>query len=617
MANRNSLKPRAVLRILATSDVHGVLASGEGSGPSTGGLSRIATLVEALREQSDNCLLLDNGDFLQGTPLCDFVAAGDISTADGHPVIRAMNYMRYDAVGLGNHEFDYGLPFLKATLQKATFPVIGTNVSCDSQPWRDQIVLEHPLVDQYEKVHLVKIGLFSVMPEQVVAWNGHLKDQLATRDITQAAVDSAKALRETGAQVVIAMAHSGIGDASAEVRQENAAIPIAMTADIDAIICGHTHQQLPDAARAKVDCVDFPSGQICGVPAVMPGSNGAFLGEISLELEFDQGRLGITAARSKLHPTAPQNDTYSPKQDPVLVKMFHKHEIDSAALQHEQIGYFDLPIHSYYARLPGDSAVALVAQAQLDYAQRELEAHLPKGIPVLSAASPFKSGGRGGPDNFVSIPKGPVTRFDLNDLHPFQNTLVAKKIAGGLLQEWLEMSVSCFNQIHPGTSDNQLRDMSFPCYGFDTVFGVTYAIDLTQPARYNVLGKQVSSGHRIKELCLRGMPVNQDQTFIMLTTSYRAGGGGNFPNVHACTQLDIPTLDCRALLADFIAGGVTSSCLPPSPWRFSPIPDASAWADIGPGALPYVAQGHLPDIEISAGSINDAGFVPFAVKFPD
>lgn len=617
MAYGNSERPRAVLRILATTDVHGALASGECVGGADGGLSRIATLVNAIREQSENSLLLDNGDFLQGTPLCDFVAAGDIPMENGHPVIRAMNFMRYDAVGLGNHEFDYGLPFLKAALQDANFPVIGTNVACANQPWRNQIILERPLQDQNGLTHRVKIGLFSVMPEQVVSWNGHLKDQLTTKDITQTAVVAAKALRESGAHIVIALAHSGVGGSSVEPRQENAVIPMAMAADIDALICGHTHQKLPDPTLANTECVDFSRGHICGVPAVMPGFNGAFLGEIALDLEFDERQVNITEARSKLHVATPQVDTDGPKQDPTLVQMMRQHELRSSALRDEVVGYSDLPIHSFYSRLPGDIAVALVAHAQLDYVQRELEAYLPKGIPLLSAASPFKGGGRGGPDNFVSIPKGPVTRLDLNALHPFQNTLVAMRITGGRLRDWLEMSASCFSQICPGTSDNQLRDMSFPCYGFDTVFGVTYAIDLTQPARYDVLGKQISSGQRIKALSLHGAPVHKDQPFIMLTTSYRAGGGGNFPNVDTCPRLDIPTRDCRAILEDYVVRGVTSTSLPASPWRFSPIPGASARADIGPGALPLVAQKNLPEVEITEGTISDAGFVPFAVKFTD
>lgn len=616
MPHSASEKSRIALHILATSDVHGALRSGESNTPPTGGLSRIATLVDGIRKTTPNSLLLDNGDFLQGTPICDLVAEGAIPLAGGHPVISAMNQLGYDAVGLGNHEFDYGLSFLHDTLRHAGFPVIGSNVSCPAQPWCNHIILERLLNDGGGGgEHIVKIGVLSVMPEQVIAWNAsHLKGQLTTQDITDAARQTAKILRQAGAQIVIGLVHSGIGGVTAEARQENAAIPIAQTAEIDAMICGHTHQVLPDAGRAPTDHVDYANGQICGVPAAMPGFDGAYLAQITLQMELQGDHLNIVAAESKLLPATPHADTDNPGEDLALVRLAREAEAACIDLLNEPVGRLQLPIHSYFSRLPGDPAVALVAQAQLEFAKRNWAEYLPSDVPLISTASPFKGGGRGGPNNFACVPPGHVTRQDLTSLHPFQNTLVALEITGAQLKEWLEMSASNFNQIRPGTQDGQLRDTGFPCYGFDTVFGVTYAIDLAQPAKYNVLGKVVSEGHRIRDLSWQETPVAADQRFILLTTSYRAGGGGNFPEAHALRQIDIPAMDSRKILAGFVAKGIGSADLPKSPWRFTQIPDARACTLIGPGVLPFFAQGHRPEIEITAGSVDEKGFIPFSVN---
>ncbi|WP_265018802.1 5'-nucleotidase C-terminal domain-containing protein [Cognatishimia activa] len=606
------------LTILATSDVHGVLVSGNENAPTQGGLSRIATLVDRIRDEQPNCLLFDNGDFLQGTPICDFVASGDIQLKEGHPVIEAMNRLGYDAAGLGNHEFDYGPQFLKTTLGSANFPVIGSNINCSDQCWENHLLLDRQVFDQDGRSRRLKIGVLSVMPEQVTAWNaGVLNRQLKTQDITQSANDTAHALRESGADIIVALLHSGIGASESGARQENAVIPIAQLADIDVIVCGHTHQALPDDTVENTEHVNYSTGKICGIPAIMPGFNGAFLGQISLELEVREQGFDILDAQSRLISTSAEESSDFPDQKNEIRAIADAFEAACAALLRKNIGTLDTPVHSYYSRLPGDSAVALVAAAQLHFARHELKTYLPDDLPLITAASPFKGGGRGGPNNFVAVPKGPITRGDLANLHPFQNTLVAKRINGGQLKDWLEMSASNFNQILPGTKGISLRNDSFPCYGFDTVFGVSYVIDLSQPAKFNVLGEQVSEGQRVYSLSWNGKPVSENQHFVMLTTSYRAGGGGNFPNVHQCLEYEIPAIDSRALLTEFVSKGVCREDLPPSPWSFAHIPGASAWAAIGPGVLPFFAQGHRPEIEITAHGIGEDGFVPFTINFDD
>ncbi len=595
------------LQILATSDVHGTVTPNDKPG-ARGGLSKISTLVRAIRNSGQNCLLLDNGDFLQGSMLCDFAASDAIKKCQ-HPVIQAMNHLAYDAAGLGNHEFDYGVPFLNTALKSASFPVLGTNIRCPQQRWQARSILKRRFTDAAGLPHDLRIGLMSLLPEQVVAWNAaHLKGVADTEDIIACAVKTAKELRRDGADLVICLLHSGISASTPAPRMENAAIPVAKLADIDVLVCGHSHHCLPEAGRGSTTDIDHTNGLICGVPAVMPGYDAAYLGQISLQLKRTGTRYHIHAAQSRLlqaHQTA---------NDQALLDKLAPIQSACAERLRTKVGILEAPIHSFYARLPGDTSVALMAEAQLDYARHHLSAHLPNDLPLLSSATPYRGGGRGEPGNYAVIQAGPVTQEDLSQLQPFKNTLVALHISGNQLTEWLEMCACCFNLVPPNSSGTLLNDPEFPCYGFDTVFGVRYDINLSQPARYNVLGEQISDTSRVENLTHHSRPISPGQKFIFLTNSYRAGGGGYFPAATDLPRYDLPFVDCRDILAYQLTKGVQVDKLPPSPWRFATVPKATATALIGPGVAPLFDHGRRPDLKLSLGPPDAQGFLQCTVS---
>lgn len=601
--NRFEQNPaRATLQILATSDVHGVI-SPKDSGSAPVGLSNLATLIRDARRDHPNCLLFDNGDFLQGTAICDH-AAENQHDGTPHPVIKAMNLLDYDAVGLGNHEFDYGLPFLIKSLSEASFPVVATNMRCLGQNWVPSIMLQRQIRDQAGAHHDLKIGVISLLPEQVVEWNArHLSQKATTVDIVGTAVSASKVLRNQGANLIICLLHSGLGADKRRPKMENAAIPVAQLADIDALICGHTHRQLPDPKQLSTPAVNFQTGHIHAIPTVMPGFNGSFLGKIKLELLVRDGTFTVVKSRTQLLSSS------NAEPDTEMQQQVAPYMADCMANLRTPIGHIQSPIHSYFSRLPGDPAVTLTAQAQLHYAQRHLIDRLPQDVPILSAASPFKAGGRGGPKNFVHIPCGPFTKADLTSLHPFQNTLTALQMTGHQLRNWLEMSASNFNQICVGDASLNLRNPEFPCYGFDTVFGVTYEIDVTQSAKYNVLGDQISDGQRIQNLLWRGMPVSDTQPFVFLTNSYRAGGGGFFPGATELDPHPIPMVDCRAMIEGYVKDCDTDVAHFESPWCFKKVAGLSASTQIGPGILELIGDSVTLPAGLELGELNAAGFL--------
>ena len=272
------------LRLLGTTDLHvNVLPYNYYADKEdvTVGLARTATLIAKARAESKNSLLLDNGDTIQGNPLGDFVARErGLKKGDVHPVYKAMNLLKYDATTVGNHEFNYGLDFLAAAHSGLTFPVVAANVETagSGKPYfKPYEILTRQVTDEQGQVHSLKIGVIGFVTPQITTWDkAALAGKVTTADIVDAARRYVPELRAQGADIVVALCHSGL---SAEPRQgleENAAWYLTEVPGIDAIVTGHQHQGL-SGPRISSDCpaADSAKGTIHGIPVVMPGSGAA------------------------------------------------------------------------------------------------------------------------------------------------------------------------------------------------------------------------------------------------------------------------------------------------------------------------------------------------------
>jgi 2',3'-cyclic-nucleotide 2'-phosphodiesterase/3'-nucleotidase len=593
------------LRLLETTDLHMNLVNHDyyADKPTDEfGLAKTATLIKAARAQVKNSLLFDNGDLIQGTPLGDQVATVQPFAAhEVHPAMKALNALGYDAGNVGNHEFNYGLPYLQRTLAAAAFPYVNANVvqadSPDDKPrhvFTPYVILQRRVLDEAGASHTLKIGVIGFVPPQIMLWDrSHLLGKVRALDIVETARRYVPEMRARGADVVVAIPHSGLEFGTTVMFAENVVARLSEVPGIDAILFGHSHGEFPGTFFGRHPQVDLARGTINGVAAVMPGAWGSHLGVIDLTLDNSDGRWAVTDSRSHLRPVW-DRATRKPlvDADPAIGALIAREHAATVAQMSAEVARTTAPITSYFAQVADDPSVQVVSQAQLAYARKALKGTPHEALPLLSAAAPFKAGGRMGWGYYTDLPAGPVALRHIASLYIYPNTVKAVKVSGALVREWLEMSAGQFNHIDPaGAPAQNLINDAFRTYNFDVIDGVTYTIDVTRPARYGADGKLLApQSHRIVDLRHDGKPVDDAAMFIVVTNNYRASGGGSFPGLNG-TQivLDAPD-ENRQALAQFLGAAGTFDPSADGNWRLAPVPGVKLRFTSGAGGVPHLAR---------------------------
>ncbi len=592
------------LRVLQTTDIHANLFPYDyfSDKPAPGiGLMRMSGAIQAARSETPNCLLLDTGDFLQGTPLGDLFAKENPNGAINHPAAVLMKEFGYDAGTLGNHEFNYGLEFLSKVLADPGFPIVLANAATrlGSTPDQDTTlfppyaILTRTVSNALGSSAILRIGVIGFVPPQIAVWDRHhLQGRLHMRGIPEAARAYVPRMKAEGADLIIALCHSGIGTEEDQPFLENAAVPLAAIEGVDVVLCGHQHQRFPGAHFDSSPLVDPVRGTIHGKPAVMAGFWGSDLGVVDLALAQDEnGSWSIRRHQSSLRAIA-QEDTPAM----AVPKSLQDHHARTLKHIRTPVAQTDQPLHSFFSHAGFDLATRAVAIAQQAHAQ-----HLLRGqdTPLLSAASPFRAGGHAGPGNYTEVPAGPVSLRNLADLYLFPNTLSILRLTGAQVCDWLERAAGAFHEMRPGQGDQPLRNDLFPSYNCDLILGLDYEIDLTQPSRFALDGNLTNpEARRVRRITFQGRPIQPRQEFLLATNSYRAGGGGAFAGTGLDNTLSIPPEDIRTILTDWVrsAGRVRIPAV--LNWRFAPVPGATGVFETSTRARDYVAGVPLPVVPV-------------------
>jgi len=603
---------RADVAILETTDIHSNVLGYDyykQKADPTLGFERTVTLIRRAREQYTNTFLFDAGDTIQGTVLADYQAqVKPVSCREELAVYRAMDAVGYDGGTIGNHEFNYGLPFLSQVTgtpmdvdgvpaaQRCAgphYPLVLANVASarDGKPiFRPWTIIHRQIAaytpDGSQLSVPLKVAIIGFAPPPIMQWDQrNLAGKVTVTGVVEAAKKYLPEIEAQHPDLVIAILHGGLDTAPYTPAMENGGWYLAGVPGIDVLLLGHMHTDFPGPRFAHLKDVDDTRGFVRGVPAVMSGFFGKDLGVIKLALDREHGRWVIdkNQTHSQVQPICarPGDPASCVPADPAVAPLV-------ADVQRAAVAYVDTPIGSTRARLSsyfadeGDmSALAPVNAAQLNYVRRELPKSHPElaKVPVLAAAAAFRTG-FGGPGDYTDVAPGPLTLRSAADLYFYPNTLAAVKTDGAGVKAWLEQSAERFNRIDPAATGAQaLISPRLPGYNFDQIQGgLHYLIDVSKPV-----------GQRIVSLTYRGRPVTPGQPFIVATNNYRASGGGHFPGLDGSSIVLAAPDGTREILAAWLRRhpGLDAQALPARSWRFAPLKTA------GPVTF-TAASGKLP-----------------------
>ncbi|GHC57803.1 bifunctional metallophosphatase/5'-nucleotidase [Streptomyces collinus] len=482
------------------------------------GLAKVSTLVNRVRAEKGrrNTLLIDAGDTIQGTQLSYYYAKVDPITAVGgpvHPMAQAMNAMEYDAAALGNHEFNYGIPVLRKFEQQCRFPLLGAN-ALDAKTLR-------PAFAPYSMHRLrtphgrdVKVAVLGLTNPGIAIWDkANVQGKMTFPGLEEQAAKWVPKLRSLGADVVIVSAHSGSSGTSSYGDQlpyiENAAGLVAeQVPGIDAILVGHAHTEIPEY---------FVTNKKTGKKVVLsePLKWGQRLTLFDFELVWEKGCWKVEKVGAKVL------NSNTVEEDPKITKLLSDEHEKVVAYVNQVIGTNAAEMTSAEAPYKDVPIIDLINHIQADTVKQALAGTEHAALPVLSQAACFSRSAR--------IPAGQVTIRDVAGLYVFENTLEARLMTGAQMKAYLEYSANYFAQTAPGAAVDPAKLTNAngtPDYNYDVVSGLSYEIDIAQPA-----------GSRVTNVRFEGQPLADDAQFVFAVNNYRANGGGNFPHVAAARLL--------------------------------------------------------------------------------
>ena len=575
------------LRIVATTDIHSFLTDFDyykDAPTEKFGFTRAASLIRQARSEVKNSVLVDNGDLIQGNPIADYQAAQGYKEGKSNPAVDCLNAMHYEVGTLGNHEFNYGLDYLADAMKQANFPIINANVvkvGTDDPYFTPYVIQAKEVVDNHGKKHKLNIGYIGFVPPQIMVWDkANLQGKVETRDIVKTAQKYVPEMKKKGADIVVALAHTGPSDEPYQEGAENSAFYLADVPHIDAVIFGHSHRLFPNKEFAKSPNADIVNGTVKGVPESMAGYWANNISVVDLGLTEHKGKWIITSGKAVLLPIYDaENKKALAENDPEITALLKPVHEATRKFVSQPIGKATDNMYSYLALVQDDPTIQIVNQAQKAYVEKVAPSVAAMaGLPILSAGAPFKAGGRkNDPTGYTEVNKGELTFRNAADLYLYPNTLVVVKATGEQLKEWLECSAGMFKQIDP-TSDKpqSLIDWEgFRTYNFDLIDGVNYEYDLTKPARYDGECKLINpESHRVVNLTYQGKPVDPKAEFLIATNNYRAYGN-KFPGTGDKHIVYASPDESRQILADYIkATSEKEGAVNPNAdknWSFVPI----------------------------------------------
>ncbi|MEU8193664.1 5'-nucleotidase C-terminal domain-containing protein [Microbispora amethystogenes] len=528
------------ITVMASSDIHGNAvnwdyyknAEYDDSAHNDVGLAKISTMVSQIRADrgAGHTLLFDSGDTLQGTPLDYYYAKVEpiTSTGETHPMAKAMNAIGYDAVTLGNHEFNYGLPLLGAWVKQMKAPVLGANAVSA----RTGLPAYQPFVIKTMNVKgekPIRVGVLGLTNPGVAIWDkANVEGKLKFLDLVATAKKWVPVIRGLGADVVLVTAHAGdngLSSYGSDLPVENAAAMVAEEVPgVDAVLFGHAHNDVPQR---------FVTNKETGRQVLLtePSKWGQRLSVVDFTLAKERGKWTVTGKSSTTL------NTNSVAEDPKIVALMKKQHDKTVGYVNQVIAQSKEQLSAAESPYKDTPILDYIQKVQTDLVSKGIAGTADASLPVLSIAAPFS--------RTAVFPAGPVSVRDMAGLYVYDNTLLGVRMTGAQVKDFLEYSAKYFAQVAPGAPIDLATLTNAggtPDYNYDQLSGVSYDIDIAKPV-----------GQRIVGLSYQGKPVTADQQFVVAINNYRQSGGGGFPHVSTAPVVYNAQVEIRQALIEYAA----------------------------------------------------------------
>ena len=510
------------LRFLSTSDLHSYISQYDyynDSYSQSYGLVGLIGEIDYYRSQAKNSFLVDTGDTLVGNPLGNFIAQSFKQPAENwqSAIICSMNKMNYDAAALGNHEFDYGLDLVKQSYQAANFPIITSNIedaATGKSLFQAYSIQDKTVISSANKRYQIKIGYIGLTPPQTMDLNrDKLMGKLLIGDQLAAARKAVQEAKLAGADVVIALAHSGLNTEDYTQGMEDVTYHLAQLTDVNGILFGHSHKKFPAQAALIHENINNEDGLINGKPAAQPGKWGEALSGIDIQLTRKEGKWVVASGKGFVVDAS--SIVENEEQKNRLASCLNTTEQALKQDLNEVIGQVTTPLSNQYNFIGNDAVYALGNASMLAYLTQYIKSDdkiLVANAPATAIADP----------NYAIDIKGPdINKKDLSKL-VYPATLSALRMSGAEIREWLEISASIYKE--PNDKNNQLLKNDALSYLYYPIAGVSYDINIDNPSIYNQQGDKildVNNGKgRVENLRYQGELIKDSDKFILMASSY-------------------------------------------------------------------------------------------------
>ncbi|MDG5766443.1 5'-nucleotidase C-terminal domain-containing protein [Balneolales bacterium ANBcel1] len=501
------------IAVMATADVHGRVRAWDyyrHRPEPRYALSKVATLADSIRGEHRHTLLLDAGDWLQGNPFAEYFALQ--SEPDiRYPFLKVADQMNFDAIVLGNHEFNFGIDYLNRQISLTETPILGANIY---HHLSDDPAYPPYIIQDIAGIRVAVIGLTT--PGSAVWDRAHVEGVLDFGDGVDAAHRYVTEVREQeGADVVVILAHSGLDGTTSYhgegLGAENFGRAVGeQVAGVDLLVLGHTHSTIDDVVLEGLD------GRAVGV--IQPGRWASHLGVAMLELvRYDDGYVSIISQRTHNLPVE------GVEEHPQIVEMTEQAHLQVVEYVTEPMARTPETWSARDSRMRDTPIIDLINHVQKKATGAQ-----------LSAAAAFNTS--------VSFGPGDITRGDIALLYPYFNTLYKLEITGAQLREFLEYTSRYYLT---GTGYDGLPEINreWPGFNYDMVSGVDYVLDL-----------RLDPGQRVTLLEYDGEAVADDDRFTIAVNSYRTEGGGGFDMLENARVLEHLDRSVGDMILEYLKG---------------------------------------------------------------